>query len=619
MLLAPIGTLFAQFPSIAVSYTFENQKPADDNNTYAGSLSGSAKIVQMVDGNHALYTGSGYLDLGSAAGKAIAAGLTGNYSVSVDVCLANSNTLSNFCWLYSMANGTSQYLGLINTGGNSNWYYEVKNGSTSNVKTSTGLSTQGWHNVTVVQNGTTNTVYIDGVAKASGTISVSPSSFASSISSFCLGKSPFTADALLTNTLIDNFKIYNSALTASQVTSISSATQALSPNAATKLVDAITKRWEAKGNPVVTHKFTCDPAPMVYNDTLFIFTGEDNAGGQSNYNIKNWCCFATTDMKHFWEYNVPLRAADFSWNTGQYAYAGQVIPRNGKFYWYVSTNNTGIGVAVADRPEGPYKDALGRALLTNSNSTGGNTNSWRTIDPTVYIDGDNQAWLIWGNGDCWCCKLNQDMISFDTNYGVKKIAINGTLDFPYTEAPWIHKYNGKYYLSFAAGFPERIEYAVADNIEGPYTYGSILCEIAGNSNTIHQGVVQYKNNWYFIYHNGGVQPNGGSYSRSMCIDKLEFDPQGFYKPVIMTTKGVDALPTPGPDAVKEISQTPNSPFKIDVKAQTITMPMKYRYQIVDTVGRVVSTGKKQVVSISGMHPGVYLITNGSESGKFIKH
>ncbi|MBN2611043.1 MAG: glycoside hydrolase family 43 protein [Bacteroidales bacterium] len=300
----------------------------------------------------------------------------------------------------------------------------------------------------------------------------------------------------------------------------------------------IIKQWEAKGNPVVTHKFTCDPAALVHNDTLFIFTGQDAKGGLKFYEIKNWCCFATTDMKNFIEYDIPLYAKDFVWNKGEYAYAGHVIEQNGKFYWYVSTNTTGIGVAVADRPEGPYKDALGKPLLTNENSPG-KKHSWRTIDPAAFINDDGQAWLFWGNGACWAVKLNEDMISYDTVYGVKTISIEGEMDFPFTEAPWIHKKDDVYFLTFAIGFPERIAYAVSDKIDGPYTYKGIINEIAGNSNTNHQSVIEYKGNWYFIYHNGGIQTDGGSYSRSMCIEKLEFYKNSMYKPIIMTTKGVD--------------------------------------------------------------------------------
>ncbi len=299
-------------------------------------------------------------------------------------------------------------------------------------------------------------------------------------------------------------------------------------------------RWEAKGNPIVTHKYTCDPAALVYNDTLFIFSGEDAAGGQKRYNIEKWCCFATTDMRHFWEYKSPLRATDFAWGETNAAWASQVIERNGKFYWYNSSQRTGIGVAVADRPEGQYKDALGHALLTNEDSKG-KKHSWRTIDPTVYIDDNGQAWLLWGNGACWCVKLNKDMISYDKDYGVKEIKINGDMDFPYTEAPWLHEKGGVYYLSFAVGFPERIAYAVSDKPDGPYTYKGIINEIAGNSNTNHQSIIKYKGKWYFIYHNGGIQTDGGSFSRSICIDKIEFNKKGMYIPVQMTTKSVDQI------------------------------------------------------------------------------
>ncbi|MFV0564890.1 MAG: glycoside hydrolase family 43 protein [Flavobacteriaceae bacterium] len=296
--------------------------------------------------------------------------------------------------------------------------------------------------------------------------------------------------------------------------------------------------WQPKGNPVITHKYTADVAALVHNDTLFIYAGEDFKGGQKGYNILNWCVFATTDMKTFWEYKTPLKASDFTWGEQNAAWASQVIERNGKFYWYTSSQTTGIGVAVSDRPEGPYKDAIGKPLFTNQDSFG-KTHSWRTIDPSVFVDDDGQAWIYWGNGACWVAKLNEDMVSYDKDYGIKMIDIQGEMEFPFTEAPWIQKRNGKYLLSFAIGFPERIAYAVSDKPEGPYTYKGIINEIAGNSNTNHQAIIDFKGKSYFIYHNGGIQTDGGSYSRSVCIDKMEFDENGLYKPVIMTTKGIN--------------------------------------------------------------------------------
>ncbi|MFD1768613.1 family 43 glycosylhydrolase [Sphingobacterium suaedae] len=118
---------------------------------------------------------------------------------------------------------------------------------------------------------------------------------------------------------------------------------------------------------------------------------------------------------------------------------------------------------------------------------------------------------------------------------IKRLDFDG---FSFTEAPWIHKKDGTYYLSYATGFPEKIAYATADRIDGPYRYQGILNELAGNSNTNHQAIVQFKNNWYFIYHNGGIQTGGGSYSRSVCIDRLFYQADGKLKRVRMTTEGI---------------------------------------------------------------------------------
>src|SRR5690606_23028245 len=176
------------------------------------------------------------------------------------------------------------------------------------------------------------------------------------------------------------------------------------------------------------------------------------------------------------------------------AYAGHVVERNGKYYRYISTNWSGIGVAVADRPEGPFHDALGRPLLTNDDCFD-SSHSWACVDPAVFIDDDGQAWIFWGNRECYYAKLKENMVELDGPVARLKFD-----DFDFTEAPWIHKRQGKYYLSYATGFPEKIAYSVADRIDGPYVYKGILNEIAGNSNTNHQAIVEFKGNSYFIYH-----------------------------------------------------------------------------------------------------------------------
>jgi Beta-xylosidase len=290
--------------------------------------------------------------------------------------------------------------------------------------------------------------------------------------------------------------------------------------------------FTSKGNPIIKHHYTADPAAMVKGDTLWLYAGHDFAGGQQGYKMKDWLIYSTTDLKNWTEYPVSLKISDFAWAKSGDAFAGHVIERNGKYYWYISSNWSGIGVAVSDRPEGPFKDALGKPLLTNKDCFA-STHSWACIDPAVFIDDDGQAWIFWGNRECYYAKLKENMIEIEGE--IKRMEFDG---LAFTEAPWVHKYNGKYYLSYATEFPEKIAYAMADKIEGPYVYKGILNEIAGNSNTNHQAILPFKNQWYFIYHNGGINPDGGSFSRSICIDSLKYRPDGAIHKIEMTTEGI---------------------------------------------------------------------------------
>lgn len=294
----------------------------------------------------------------------------------------------------------------------------------------------------------------------------------------------------------------------------------------------LTHTFETKGNPLFRDKFTADPAVMVENDTLWLFAGHDAAGNQQGYVMKDWLLYSTTDMKHWTEHPSPLHIEDFAWAASKQAYAGHVAKRNGKYYWYVSTNWCGIGVAVSDNIKGPYRDALGKPLLTNKDCFA-STHSWAVIDPAIFIDDDNTPYIFWGNRECYWAKLKDNMIEIDGEIHQLQIP-----DF--TEAPWVHKYQGKYYLTYASGWPEKIAYAVADNIGGPYTYKGVISEIAGNSNTTHPAIVRFKNRWIFFSHNGGLHA-GTSYSRSIIAEPLQYDAQGNILSIPPTAQGVGEI------------------------------------------------------------------------------
>jgi beta-xylosidase len=289
-------------------------------------------------------------------------------------------------------------------------------------------------------------------------------------------------------------------------------------------------------NPLFNDVYTADPAALVVKDKVYLYTGHDLAKDDSKfYEMNDWLVFSSSDMVNWERHGPRLSVKDFSWAKGD-AWASQVIERDGKYYWYVtvrhaSINGFAIGVAVGDTPLGPFKDALGKALISNDMTTD-TAIDWDDLDPSVIMDGE-QAYLFWGNTKPRYAKLKKNMLELDGPIV--------PIDLPnFTEALWIHKKGDWYYLSYASGFPEKISYAMSKKVTGPWEYKGILNELAGNSNTNHQSIIDFKGKSYFIYHNGGIQPNGGSFRRSVCIDYLLYNPDGTIKRVVMTSEGVSA-------------------------------------------------------------------------------
>ena len=300
-------------------------------------------------------------------------------------------------------------------------------------------------------------------------------------------------------------------------------------------------------NPFVQTWCTSDPAPMVHNGTMYVYTGHDEDGADFFW-MQEWRVYSTQDMVNWQDHGSPLALESFSWADDR-AWASQTIERDGKFYWYICAHSKlsggmAIGVAVADSPTGPFKDALGKPLFENG--------SWDHIDPTVMIDDDGQAWLMWGNPQVYYLKLNRDMISYEGELGklpMTEEAFGGPMmkerekgkkyKDSYVEGPWLTKRNGTYQLLYAAGgVPEHISYSTAPSPLGPWKYaGEIMPLCDTNSFTNHCGVADYKGHSYFFYHTGKL-PQGGGFGRSVAVEEFKYNADGSFPTIMPTDAGV---------------------------------------------------------------------------------
>lgn len=293
-------------------------------------------------------------------------------------------------------------------------------------------------------------------------------------------------------------------------------------------------------NPIVQTAYTADPAPLVYNDKLYLYTSHDE-DDSTWFTMNDWKLYSTDDMVNWTEHPTPLSFKTFEWARGD-AWAAQCIERDGKFYMYVPVTDrkgeSAIGVAVADSPYGPFYDPLGTPLVQAD---------FGNIDPTVFIDDDGQAYLYWGNPNCFYVKLNKDMISYEGEIHavpMKPESFGRREGNPkratlYEEAPWLYKRKGAYYLFYAGGpIPEHLAYATSDSPEGPWKYGGTVMAKEGGSFTNHPGIVDFRGKTYLFYHDASL-PGGSGFTRSVCVREMDFGRDGKVNPVKMVKEGVE--------------------------------------------------------------------------------
>ena len=279
-----------------------------------------------------------------------------------------------------------------------------------------------------------------------------------------------------------------------------------------------------------------DPDVHYLNGRYWIYPTTDGFQGWSGTKFK---AYSSKDLVNWKDHGVILDLGpDVSWADNN-AWAPAIAERDGKYYFYFCAEQQ-IGVAVADSPAGPFKDALGKPLVAKGGSLKG-----QMIDPAVFTDDDGQAYLYWGNGHGYVVPLNADMVSFDASK-VKDITPDN-----FREGSFVIKRKGMYYFMWSEDDTRsenyHVAYATGPSPLGPWTKrGTILQKRPeyGILATGHHSVVNTPgtDDWYMVYHrfalNGPGLPGGDGMHRETTVDRMEFAADGTIKPVVPTLEGI---------------------------------------------------------------------------------
>ena len=302
-------------------------------------------------------------------------------------------------------------------------------------------------------------------------------------------------------------------------------------------------------NPVIRDQFAADPTARVFKDKVYLYPSHDifppEGQRQDWFCMEDYHVFSSENLTDWTDHGVIVTQNKVPWvKPDSYSmWAPDCIERNGKYYFYFPSapkdgRGFGIGVAISDSPEGPF-------IPEPENIKG-----ISGIDPCVLQASDGNAYIFWGAGRCAKLKPNMKELADDTptetvKWGDHEFELSGVnclKDLPnrQAEGPFAFEYNGNYYLTYpyVRENTEVLGYAMSKNPMGPYEYkGLIMPEHDNGCWTNHHSIINYKGQWYLFYHRNHFSPRDDK-RRSVCIEKLFFNPDGTIQEVKQTMRGV---------------------------------------------------------------------------------
>lgn len=353
-------------------------------------------------------------------------------------------------------------------------------------------------------------------------------------------------------------------------------------------------------NDLSQNYYSADASALSYDGKLFVFTGHDEASPDyGSFNMKDWGVYVTDEdglNRGKWTHYKTIAKADlFSWATGDGAYAGQVVtddngtPNDASddwFYYYVPVKDKAseaagqdpfaIGVAKSKSPLGPWKDAIGKPLLTTSQT------QIETIDPAFFVDEDGTGYLHFGTfGTQLAIKMKKDATTGRTSYTETETKTDGTTPNLHTmkdadnnangpkgffEAAWVFRKGDTYYNVYDGGKPGSgtatcvesnyqacIQYSTSDSPLGPWKYQGVIVP-SGSATTMHPSVLQFGDKWYVTYHTGDKE-GGTDFRRAVCIDEVDWTADGQMTFTAHPTKAEKTQPSTNVASYAKVSAT----------------------------------------------------------------
>ena len=297
--------------------------------------------------------------------------------------------------------------------------------------------------------------------------------------------------------------------------------------------------------PLVSHKYAADPTALEFNGRLYLYCSNDTDNDTNSYTMHSISCYSSDDLKNWTDHGEVLQVPrDVSWAT--LSWAPSAISNNGLVYLYFANGAGSIGVATNSSPTGTFKDAKGSALIDSSTPGASSPTQWY-FDPCAFIDTDGQPYMYFGGS----APTNSRVIQLGTNLTSVSGSATGPSTTIFFEASHMHKRNGIYYLTYSttpsAGMTIYCE-TNSNPTNGFVPQGTVLPNPPVNVfNNNHHSIVSFGGNWYVAYHNRFVaKANGLSdavavYKRSLCLDALNYNPDGSIIQVTPTSNGLPQL------------------------------------------------------------------------------